>query len=566
MEGALSEQKGGALPASGTEPVRSPNLLVFRDDRRRVYGPRQKSALLSAIRALSSNPLADQIVTPLILAGEIECAVADAGCDSSHHLQTVTDQLAEALVQGSEIHQEQLCGLLAQAAVPDELEISTAEGFAYYALHPLAFAEVWNLLGTLPQQLVVIGIRSIGTTLSAVAAAAARKHGASTVRTTVRPSGHPYNRQTSFSRDQMQLVKDGLRRNAGFLIVDEGPGLSGSSFLSVAEALVSAGVSTANIVLVCSHQPDLDALCAEDAPRRARGFRWVAAPAMQQSVRDDGATFIGGGEWRRWLISDETLWPAAWTNFERPKYLVDSGNGDKTLIKFLGLGPYGEQVRVREEQIAAAKFAPLPRRENGGFAAYPWIFGRPLCSADLSRAVTERLAAYCAFRASAFAASLDNLRALEFMAQHNAREPGAANPGISLRLERPVVADGQMHPHEWMMTANGEILKTDSGIHGDDHFFPGITDIAWDLAGAMIEWHMNPAQCQAFLEAYERLSGDSPVARIKGFLHAYSAFRCAWCAMAAHALRGTDEQRRFEREAFHYRASLLRSEDITSVF
>jgi hypothetical protein len=557
--------QSGALPSSGTEPVSSPNLLVFRDDRRRVHGPRQKSALLSAIHALSSNPSADQIVTPLLLAGEMECAVADAGGDSIHHLQKVTDQLAEVLVQGSEIHKEQLCELLAQAAVPDELEISTAEGFAYYALHPLAFAEVWRLFGRLSPELIVIGIRSIGTTLSAVVAAAARKNGASTVRTTVRPSGHPYNRQASFSQDQLQLVKDGLRHNAGFLIVDEGPGLSGSSFLSVAEALVSAGVATANIVLVCSHQPDLDALCAEDAPRRARGFRWVAAPAIQQSAQANAAIFIGGGEWRRRLIPDENAWPAAWTTFERPKYLAESKNGEKTLLKFLGLGSYGEQVRVREEQLAAAKFAPLPRRENGGFAAYPWIFGRPLCSADLSRAVVERLAAYCAFRASAFAAPLDNLHALEFMAQHNARELGA-NPGISLRLERPVVADGQMHPHEWMMTANSEILKTDSGIHGDDHFFPGITDIAWDLAGAMIEWRMNPAECRAFLEAYERLSGDTPGARINGFLHAYSAFRCAWCAMAAHALRGTDEQRRLEREAFHYRASLLRFEDITSVF
>jgi hypothetical protein len=555
MESALSSEQSGALPSSGTERVSSPNLLVFRDDRRRVHGPRQKSALLSAIRGLSRNPSADQIVTPLLLAGEMECAVADAGGDSIHHLQKVTDQLAEALVQGSGIHKEQLCGLLVQAAVPKDLEISTAEGFAYYALHPLAFAEVWSLLGTLPQQLVVIGIRSIGTTLSAVVAAAARKHGASTVRTTVRPSGHPYNRQTNFSHDQLQLVKEGLRHNSSFLIVDEGPGLSGSSFLSVAEALVSAGVSAVNIVLVCSHQPNLKALCAEDAPRRARCFRWVAAPAIQQSVQADGATFIGGGEWRRRLISDENLWPAAWTNFERLKYLAESENGEKTLLKFLGLGPYGEQVRAREEQIAASNFAPFPKRENGGFASYPWIAGRPLCSADLSCAVVERLAAYCAFRANAFAASLDNLHALEFMAQHNARELGAGSD-IRLCLERPVVADGQMHPHERLMTGEGQILKTDSGIHGDDHFFPGITDIAWDLAGAMIEWRMNPAQRQAFLEAYERFSGDSPGARITGFLCAYAVFRSAWCSMAAHALRGTDEQHRFERALLHYRAGL----------
>ncbi|HLY98139.1 MAG TPA: hypothetical protein VKT33_03645 [Candidatus Angelobacter sp.] len=541
------------MSSSDTERVSSPDLLVFRDDRRIVSGARQKSALLSAIHALSNTPSTDEIITPLLLAGEMECGVADTGGNSIHPWQTVTDQLAEALVMGGAIHRERLCAVLAQSAVPDQMEISTAEGFAYYALHPMAFAEVWKLLGALPQQLIVIGIRSIGTTLSAVTAAAARKHGTSAVRTTVRPGGHPYNRRASFSPDQLELIEDGLRRNAGLLIVDEGPGLSGSSFLSVAEALVRAGVPAANIVLVCSHQPDLDGLCAEDAPRRARCFRWVAAPAMP-SVQAHGAKFIGGGEWRRRLIPDETLWPAAWISFERPKYLVEHGNGNKTLLKFLGLGPYGEQVRVREEQLAIAKFAPLPRQEAGGFASYPCIAGRPLGHADLSRAVIERLARYCAFRVSAFAAPLDNLRALEFMGRHNALKLGA-DCDIRLCLERPVIADGKMHPYEWLTTGDGEMLKTDSGIHGDDHFFPGVTDIAWDLAGVMIEWRMSPEQRRIFLETYEKLSGDAPAARINGFLRAYAAFRAAWSVMAAHALRGTDEQRRFERESIQYRAA-----------
>jgi hypothetical protein len=84
-----------------------------------------------------------------------------------------------------------------------------------------------------------------------------------------------------------------------------------------------------------------------------------------------------------------------------------------------------------------------------------------------------------------------------------------------------------------------------------------VTDIAWDLAGAVVEWKMNPAQEAAFLEAYRRASGDDASARIAYFIAAYAVFRSAYCRMAAGALHGSDEQARLEQAAVQYRPVLL---------
>jgi hypothetical protein len=141
------------------------------------------------------------------------------------------------------------------------------------------------------------------------------------------------------------------------------------------------------------------------------------------------------------------------------------------------------------------------------------------------------------------------------MSDHNLNELGLKLP-VELRLERPVIADGRMQPHEWVWSAAGELLKTDSGSHGDDHFFPGPTDIAWDLAGAIVEWQMNEQQTAEFLNRYRRASGDDASARIDSFIKAYTVFRLAYCLMAANAMNGSDEQPRLQQAADAYRKLL----------
>jgi hypothetical protein len=527
------------------------NLLIFRDGRQRVCGPELKAVLLRQLQSLHEHGTREDLLGALLRAGELECAVADAGAASPQPYMSVTDRLAEAfLAPNSSLDFRGTCSGLFAAAVPEALELSRPEGFAYYALHPLAFAQALTEIPGLAGRVAVIGIRTIGVTLSAVTAAAARARGLAAERITVRPVGHPYNRRTQLPPEQAGFVRQQATGAATFLVVDEGPGLSGSTFISVAEALVEAGAPRQRITLVCGRKPDFDSLRADDGPRRARRFSWIAVSTEPRRPAA-AAIAVGGGQWRRHLLPDETLWPASWITLERLKYLSGGPSEEKWLYKFLGFGHYGESVFTRESRVAGEGFGLAPRGEISGYASYLWTAGRPMATADISPDVIARLAAYCAFRARAFARNLSDLSALEQMAVHNARELGL-EPPLKLRLERPALSDGRMQPHEWLRVSDGRILKTDSGSHGDDHFFPGITDIAWDLAGAIVEWDMSHGHAEAFLRAYHRSSGDDAGPRIADFITAYAVFRCAYCRMAANAVQDAAEQARLERAAARY--------------
>ncbi|HEY6273240.1 MAG TPA: hypothetical protein VIX19_14770 [Terriglobales bacterium] len=534
------------------------NLLVFREDRQRVCGPELKAALARLLPNHGAWGTPDDILAALLRAGELECAVADSPeAVSIQPYMSVTDRLAEALVSlDAATDFSSLIAALAEAAIPEALYISPPEGFAYYALHPLAYSDVLAKIPGLDAHVVIVGVRTIGATLSAVTLAAARARGLAAERVTVRPHGHPYNRRMKFSPCQVDFIRQHAARDACFLVVDEGPGLSGSTFISVAEALMKVGAPRERITLVCAHEPDFDSMRAENGPCRARRLRWIAVSSEPRRPPAAEA-FIGGGQWRRHLLPLEASWPPAWTSLERLKYLSADQSTNRRLFKFLGFGHYGERVCVRERQIADAGYGPAPRREALGFASYPWIAGRSMNSVDLSTEVLVRLAAYCAFRVEVLACNPVRLDILEHMAEHNANQLGLDAP-TQLRLERPVLADGRMQPHEWVLAADGQMLKTDSGCHGDDHFFPGVTDIAWDLAGAIVEWSMTHPQAEAFLEAYRRASGDDPCSRIPAFITAYALFRSVYCRMAANALPCAEERARLYHAASRYLGLLSR--------
>lgn len=542
------------------------NLLVFRGDQRRASGQELKAGRTAQIEQLSGHSSQRTLLGALLLSGEFECGVADCDPRTVRSCELLTDQLANELLacefaasNSSNFKNpdfQSLINAVRDLPIFEQLSISTPEGFAYYALHPLAYADVIQQIPAC-DRLLVVGIRSIGTTLSAIAAAAARARGISVERITVRPQGHPYNRTLEFAAEQMSEISKAVSGGASFAVVDEGPGLSGSSFLAVAEALESVGAAREKIFLVSSHAPNLDALCATDAARRWQRFHCI--PVAGEARRPAGAVdFIGGGQWRSRVFANESEWPAAWTSLERLKYLSLSGEGELRIFKFAGLGHYGDGILEREKKIAAVGFGPMPREESDGFVSYPWVDGRPLASSDLSAKILTRLAEYCAFRVRAFAVELaDHTSSLQEMADHNLREIGL-DLQVDLRLERPVIADGRMQPHEWLLSKDGRLLKTDSGSHGDDHFFPGHTDIAWDLAGAIVEWQMNDQQAAEFLDRYHRASGDDANVRIDGFIKAYAVFRLAYCLMAANAMNGSDEQPRLESAAANYRTSLTR--------
>ena len=499
----------------------------------------------------------DDLLFLLLQAGELECGLCDVQDDSLSwkSASRLTDVFARAAMafDGSTCDREVLSEALPtldRIRYLGEVEIGTPEGFAYYALHPLDYADLVDRLKLSAQSVLVVGVRSIGTTLSAVVAAELRRSGITTERFTARPTGPPYDRQCEFDTRQRHAIATLLAANAEFLICDEGPGRSGSSLLSVAEALEKEGASHSRITILCSHEPDVGSLCAPDAARRWGRFR-VAASGMTRRLPADAAEYLGSGEWRRKLIPDGQSWPAVWPQMERLRY---GSFEDRILLTFEGYGPYGAAVLRRNQALAAAGFGPSCLGQEAGFGREVIEKGRLAEAVDLTPQSLRHMAEYCAWRASEFAVSDADPSELETMARVNfGREFEVVPDGLLLPVERPTLCDSRMMPYEWLVADDGRWLKLDAAIHGDDHFFPGPCDIAWDLAGIVVEWNLTGSARQFLLDKYRQVSGDDAARRIRSYELAYATFRMAWSSMAARSVGVGEEADRLFRDYQRYR-------------
>jgi hypothetical protein len=500
------------------------------------------------------------VVDALLRAGELECALADHGSAENVLAVQVTDAVADQLVSRARDQAiAELVAVLERIDAPAVLVVSAPEGFTYYGLHPLQYSHLSRRVLKGAHAAAIIGIRSIGTVLGAVCAATMRHAGIPAARITVRPGGHPFDRDLEFTEPEREWIADQNRRDATFAVVDEGPGLSGSSFLAVAEALLRAGVQRDRIVLLCSYQPDLDALVGRDARDRWCNFHfeWVDTTAPRSSSMSHGRLCdISAGRWREHFISDQRFWPASWTQNERVKFLAQGG---RRLFKFEGHGRFGKAVYQRAEGLARCRLGPAPACAGDGFVEYGVVAGAPMRSPDLDPGVVRELARYCAVRSELFPAPKASTAELKRMMHFNiSHELGfeIANHDADLVISRPVVADARMHPHEWLRRADGGLLKVDGASHGDDHFLPGLTDIAWDLAGAITEWQMDHNARATFLSEYERLSGDRASSRLRPWLLAYTAFQLGYANVAAGAMKSSTEERRLRLEHGRYRDAL----------
>lgn len=494
------------------------------------------------------RPTPDRILDALIAAGELECALTDADSAEATRAAKLTDATAEMLLGLRPCGGRELLRDLETIAAPAELHIAVHEGFAYYALHPLKIRDLLRHL-PVPDRAVVVGIRSIGVTLSAVLSAALRERGCTVERRTVRPGGHPYDRQLTLSPDERQWIQE--RRGCQFMIIDEGPGLSGSSFLSVAEALVENGVSHERVLLIGSREADSTQLRSPGADERWRRFRF-ACLASHPYIPEGAAIAIGGGGWRREFLTDFSDQPASWTQLEMAKFL----SADRRLLyKFEGFGHFGGEIGRRAAALAANGLGPRYLGNESGFGIYEVNRGRMLRREDLSPALLRHMALYCAFRAREFDAGDRQASAIDEMAPWNwSLEFGGCPWKGNVEVTRRTICDARMMPHEWLQLPDGSILKLDGVAHGDDHFFPGPCDIAWDLAGTIVEWKLQASDGEYFLQQYEEASGDNARARLPGYLHAYLSFRLGWCKMAALASQGSFDEALLTRDYCAYRS------------
>ncbi|HYJ32745.1 MAG TPA: hypothetical protein VE326_05945 [Candidatus Binatia bacterium] len=582
-------------------------MIVYGDPARREPLERCVETLNLMLEQAESADLRPARVRGLVeRAGELEQALFDApdalgtesararGLAAARRVTTLAAEAFDRSCSGRAAEARREIGASHRALAPlrrrgGTLVVKVPEGFAFYGLMLQSYRE--QALGwarhhesATDRRVLVVGIRTIGTTLSAVVAAALRGRGFGVKRITVRPSGHPSDRRVEQSLPQAPFG----------IVVDEGPGLSGSSMLAVADAMRRSGVE--EIALLPAHARGPGAGASAELRVRWRSFRpypaqdspprfgdRTLAEELWTGVRTAygelaSATEVGGGAWRTAHDGGERAWPAVLRALERSKLLCASRDGARILFKYCGhaTAPGMErtlaaQTARRSAPLAAQGFAPRLLGEMHGFVAWEWVEGRPLGIQDASFPFLARMGAYIA------RAALPPLSAEE---AHEARERTAAmlraNAGETLgadavraaeaefrkgAVERgvPAAGDGHLAPHEWVRSRSGSIVKTDVGGHDVDHTWTGPQPVVWDLAGALEEWDLHGAQAEALLRGYQEAGGAPPgPAALHAYRTAYAAHRAGQTAFFAEMERDAAERARLDLARERWRDQLTR--------
>ncbi|MFN3324748.1 MAG: hypothetical protein ACK5AZ_14720 [Bryobacteraceae bacterium] len=451
--------------------------------------------------------------------------------------------------------------------LPADVRIPVPEGYAYYALYPETYAESARCLARehRPERVFVLGIRSIGSSLGAVVAAALELEGCRVSSITVRPRGHPFDRRLAVT----PFLAGRLRAAAAdhwFAVVDEGPGLSGSSFASVSSLLARLGVPDRRIVLFPSWIPDGSRFVSASARTRWQRHAKYWTPFERVCAPHPDLLDISGGRWRPLFVREGDQQPPVQPQHERRKYY--GRRGGLQLWKFAGLGRYGLPSRTVAERLADAGFAPPVLGLHRGFLSMAFVYGHPLTSAQITEDLLAIMARYVAFRRRALVANCSIPFDENFeMIRVNLNEGLGGAPAHAMALlercrglltaEPAVAIDGRMLPHEWIATVD-RYRKTDGADHHRDDFFPGCQDAAWDLAGACAEFGLSPGARAYLLGQYRRASGDDAAPRLPYYLIAYLAFRLGYVTVAAASAPESAEAARFQLQQVRYRSLLER--------
>ncbi len=519
-------------------------MIVYRNHKQIL----DTAEALERLRAPHIEPTA-----LLIGLGELESGIVDALCPEADVESEITRVLRRATLAAAHV----FCGKpwrarvlaelesLATLDLPRQIAAGVSEGYAWYGLYPETYLEAARRFfrASRPPRAFVLGIRNIGASLSAVVAATLEDLGCAVESCTVRPHGHPFDRRLVLAPEFASRLRQ--RSTDHFIIVDEGPGLSGSSLTSVACALSELGIPDGKIAFFPSWEPSGDAFVSESARERWRRHPKYCA-SFEEAMPQPGALDLSAGKWRGLLYTDESRWPAVQPQHERRKYLEGP-----VLLKFAGLGRYGPPRLERARRLADAGFCPRALGLDNGFLRTSFVDGRPLSAPeDITPDLLDTMARYLAHLRANFEsprpAPFDEL--VEMIRVNTGYEvPGELRAAV---CDAPTIAiDGRMLPHEWILTAGG-YLKTDAIDHHDDHFFPGCQDIAWDIAGASIEFGIDAAP---LAEKYAALKGDHGISRrLPFYLRAYAAWRLGYVTLACTATAGTGDAERFQQLAARY--------------
>lgn len=576
-------------------------MIVYRDQRFRAESRALIDELRSGLQRLDfqSREAYDSVVDSFILAGTLESAIADSifsEADGVHPLATALRDVSLGLghllwhswregrpeAERWRVLSAHRVDAIEQYRLPATVEVTVPEGFAYYSVYPEAYLEAarrcLSRLGF--REAVCIGLRSIGAALSAAAAAALEELGCRVRSYTVRPRGHPFARRPILTPGLERLLLE--HRHAYYLLVDEGPGISGSSLAGMAQLLASLGVPEDRILLLPSWETDGGQLRSSEARERWPRHRrftisfdelWIQSGRLARTLPEGSWQELSAGAWRREFYETLDDYPAVQPQHERRKYLLRptlEPSISPKLLSFSGLGRRSVRSLERAQRLAEAGFTGRPEGVVHGFLVREFVPGTPVRPGESDSALLETVARYLAHLSHHYRAEPSvSTAALREMMEVNVAEalgeewlePLRARlpAGTEAWCERAVAVDGRMQAHEWIRCKEG-YLKADAFDHHDDHFFPGHQDIAWDLAGAACELGLTPEARHWLVERYRSLSGDySIAARLPLFSVCYLAFRLGYGRLAAEVLGQAPDGVRFVREADRY-GRLLRQE------
>lgn len=540
-------------------------MLVY-GDMIRVMSPREAvdgiEAALRRARRARARERHDHLVEALIEAGEVLQAVADAGHSlGEEEAQRLVLACARAVLTSwdtrfarAPLPPPKALDSLRALDLPDPLRMKSPEGYAFYALRPEAYAQAVRVGLEGRSDVRVIGIRSIGTSLAAMVAAAA---GAAEF-TTVRPRGPPFARELPPSSALRRSLS--LRPGRPVAVVDEGPGLSGSTFGAVADALEREGIPETDVTFLPGHAGELGPEASPAARVRWSRARRICTPydplapghlALADAVADlvgplDGEMRdLSGGRWRELRPDDGGALVCA-PHLERLKYLAAAGDR-RYLVKFVGLGRIGRGKLARARRFAEAGLGNPPVGLTLGFLVEPWIDDARMADRARDRPlVLDAIGGWLVLRARMPArpeagASLAELHAMMMrnvslaLGEQAARDLAfwkARLPALEDKIRR-VYTDGRWHVWEWLRRPDGSLLKTDTLDHGEAHDLVGAQDIAWDLAGAAAEWDLDEGEIHALAGRIEREAGHRVDDELFRFLKAaYHAFQLGWLHLA----------------------------------
>jgi len=550
-------------------------------------------AMLACRQAPPGRPRHELLVQTFIETGELVQGLADRefernGADS---ISAVQDTGAELLLAQAKAilgsWQDQFAGDLSLSADTSALlrsldhvgtlRMKRAEGYSFYAVYPESYLEA-ALRSHLPPDTIVIGIRSIGLSLAALVAAALGARPAFSLR----PIGHPFHRQLKVNPVLAKRIV--ARPDLTFAVVDEGPGLSGSSFASVAEWLETNGVDWSRIHFFPSHKGNPGAH-ADDAQQE----RWQALSKHVVQVEDlvintksntcklkswvgelvgnqiEAWRDISGGNWRALRYDNAQDWPPSHRQMEKLKF-VATADDRSWHVKFAGLSRNDAQKARRGSLLHEAGFTLPVIGICHGFLVEEWSDGRPIETVGMHRhEILARIGSYLAFRARYLPAPHGgaSFETLCRMATTNVGEAAGVDAAGRLawimqqqhhlvRHLRPVDTDNRLHRWEWLATDDGRFLKTDALDHNGAHDLIGCQSIAWDIAGASVEFDLTAGERDRLVEiVMHDTDADLDEGILNVFEAAYLGFQIGLWSMAS-ASEHSRERGRIENILSHY--------------